>query len=110
MFNKKKSQLHEIRIEIESLSRSLDAKNDEIKRLKDQIREMQTEADSAVTNEDIAQAMRNKIANALKNLRLESGFTNYWIGGTAAPLTGSLSDVERMVVTYLAFINITRSA
>ena len=109
MFEKKKSQLHEIRIEIESLGRTLDAKNDEIKRLKDQIREMQTEADSAVTNEDIAQAMRNKIANALKNLRLGSAITSYYNVWAEAP-SNSISDIERMIVAYLAFINNTRSA
>lgn len=109
MFHKKKRQRYEMNAEFASLRGAIDDNNDEIKRLKDQIREMQTEADSAATNEDIAQIMRDKIANALKNLRLEPGFTNCWFG-SATTTTYDISDVERLVVTYLAFINCTRSA
>ena len=109
MFNNSKQQLREIRTEIASLRRKIGDKDDEIERQKAQIQEMQTVVDGTVTNEDIAQAMRNKIANALKNLRLEPGFTNCWFG-SATTTTYDISDVERLVVTYLAFINCTRSA
>ena len=109
MFNNSKQQLREIRTEIASLRRKIGDKDDEIERQKAQIQEMQTVVDGTVTNEDIAQIMRNKIANALKNLRLEPGFTNCWFG-SATTTTYDISDVERLVVTYLAFINCTRSA
>ena len=106
MFNKKKQQLREMRTEIASLRRSIDGKNDEIERLKAQIRD-DAEASAPVTNEDIAQMLRDKIANEIKNL--STGTTEYWIGWAQTPLD-RISDVERLVVTYLAFINITRSA
>lgn len=107
MFDKKKQQLCKMRTEIASLSRLIDDKNAEIECLRAQIREMQREANDAATNEDIAQKMRSKIADAIDCLHARSDpnciytlNTNYY----------SLSNVERLIVAYLAFINCTRAA